>query len=111
MEATFNKGLQDKLARRNSLKELSNRLVDQAREAGNVNISANYVLIVYYKSKGCTLLKSYEAWKEEGYAVRQGSQGYPIWGSRQSKQRPDGSTIEFCPVRYLFDESQVIKMN
>lgn len=111
MEVTLNKGLQDKLARRNSLKELSNRLVEQAREAGNVNITANYALLVYYKMKGCTLLKSFDAWKEEGFAVRKGSQGFPIWGSRKNKKREDGTEYEFCPVRYLFDESQVIKMN
>lgn len=111
MERTFRQSLHEKLQMRQNLKELSNRLLDVAHKAGNVVISANYVLKVYYHRKGAHNLRTFNQWKNDGYAVRQGEKGFPIWGSPKKGVNKDGEEYTYSPMLFLFDESQVVKAN
>lgn len=97
--------------RREALKGLSNRLCEAAKKAGNVKVSCNYLLKVYYKKiESSSMLKTFEQWKDDGFTIREGAVGKPFWGAPIQKQR-EGQMITFCPIKYWFSDKDVVEQD
>ena len=54
-----------------------------------------------------TEFKLFGQWKKDGFKIKKGSKGYPVWGAPKEHTKQDGTTYEFFPVAYLFSEFQV----
>jgi len=84
--------------------------------------SVNELLRNYYKQelKVETLnLKTYKEWKEQGYRPMPNRNPLLLWGLKTKKEIEQdldndgfpipgtGRVIEYCPIMYLYDETQV----
>lgn len=87
---------------RNDLKQISEALVNQAKEQGRDNFSINGLLAENYGITG-KKRQTFNEWKEQNYSIIKGEHAHLFWGKPQEGR--DGRT--WCPVAFLFDESQV----
>ena len=87
----------------------------------------NDVLVVMHQqASGCAKFQSFLDWKEEGYKVKKGATGYGVWGTpRKAKNAAQCDTAtnesssevnseesyEYWPICYLYNESQVEKLD
>ena len=88
----------------------------------------NDILIdVFYTNAENSTFHSFNGWIDEGYKVKKGSKGFPIWGKKRSatakeaepetvptpKTEPKDTTTEtekkykFWPIAYIFSNAQV----
>ena len=103
--------------RRGELRALSQQL--QPLVKAGIHDTINEGLIALYTAEtGCDTWHTFKGWKLDGYSVRKGEQGYPIWarprpmGKGEATQAPavDAEGPEgksFFPVCYLFHAGQV----
>ena len=97
--------------KREALKGLSNRLCESARKAGNVKVSCNYLLKVYYmRIESSSMLKTFEQWKKDGFSIKPGAQGKPFWGAPKESVK-NGQTYSFCPISYWFSNLDVVEQD
>lgn len=121
--ATAQKPLTDKqiLARerRKALKDLSNQLKTMAEQSGQ-EATVNELLRQYYAEARHTDLKTFDQWKEKGFAVRKGEKAFLLWGKPTASKTAKQTTTEqgkpeedakndFYPLAYLFSQQQVTK--
>lgn len=86
---------------REHLKEITNGLMDLAKQAGRTDYTRNQLLRECYNLVDVEL-NTFEGWKEKGAQVRKGQHAYLFWGApiEKGEQR-------FFPVRFLFAKEQV----
>lgn len=117
---------EERLERRQALKELSKSLVamrESGEYMGNEDDTVNGLLRFYYACKGYKNLKTFREWKEAGYIVRKGEKSLLVWGapipSKAEKERTEELKKEgkeeeakddYFPVCHLFGEAQVYKL-
>ena len=46
-------------------------------------------------------------WKARGYKIKKGSKGFAVWASPKEATKQDGTTYDYYPVAYLFNNTQV----
>lgn len=81
----------------------------------------NFIITGMYQAEtGCKEFKTFKDWKEAGYKVKKGVSGFPVWGTpkqiTKKLETEEGEELhsdpqEFWPLCYLFNESQVEKMD
>jgi len=78
------------------------------------------LLFIYCEQTNCKSFRTFYQWKQDGYKVKKGSKGFAIWGSPKNlgdkKDNEEGKDKEkdefkYYPLCYLFNESQVEKIN
>lgn len=76
----------------------------------------NEMLILQYKAEtGATIFRTFKQWKEQGFSVKKGEKGFPIFSrpisAIKAEQGKDSSPEEskFFGTCYLFHENQVEK--
>ena len=71
---------------------------------------------IYAGETGRTEWKTFLGWKDAGFGVKKGEQGFAIWGrpiacrkgeSSDERSEPAGDAFEFFPLSYLFHAGQV----
>jgi hypothetical protein len=83
--------------------------------------SINDAVVETYKTEEHQEFKSFIGWKSEGFKVKKGSKGFPIWGKPvkgandeqqdQNQEQPGQEKNEkFWPLAYLFSNAQVEKI-
>ena len=87
---------------RNDLKQITNALADQAKAQGRDNYSANTLLAECYGITGRKRF-TFDEWKQQNFSIIKGEHAHLFWG--KPKEGRDGEN--WCPVIFLFDESQV----
>lgn len=87
---------------RNDLKQITDALVNQAKEQGREDYSINGLLAESYGITG-RKRQTFDEWKDQNYSIIKGEHAHLFWG--KPKEGRDGRT--WCPVAFLFDESQV----
>jgi hypothetical protein len=80
-------------------------------------VTFNQILVESYKIEtGANIFKTFKVWKEEGYKVKKGEKGFPVF-SRPSKniKEEQGKNTEgeksYFFTAYLFNELQVEAIN
>ena len=80
-------------------------------------VTFNQILVESYKIEtGANIFKTFKVWKEEGYKVKKGEKGFPVF-SRPSKslKEEQGKNTEgeksYFFTAYLFNELQVKSIN
>jgi hypothetical protein len=108
------------IAARKDLKERS-QLAKKARtKAGKEELPLNVFIIADYQADtGAQQFKTFGEWKKEGFKVKKGESGFPVWGTpkkiTETVETEDGEKLEsdpyeFWPMAYLFNETQVEKI-
>lgn len=106
--------------KREDLKSLSNILRPIAKES---NLTINAALVQHYAEICNTTpqdFKTFENWKSEGYAVKKGAKGFPIWGQAIEVNfeaiNENGDVlpqqcekVKIYKMVYLYANSQVVK--
>ena len=87
---------------RADLKQLTDSLITKAKEEGRENYTINGLLAELYDISGKKRF-TFDEWKEQNYSIIKGEHAHLFWGA--PKETPDGK--RWCPVAFLFDESQV----
>ena len=87
---------------RNDLKQITEAIVAKAKEEGRENYSINGLLAESYGITGKKRF-TFDEWKEQNYSIIKGEHAHLFWGA--PRETPDGK--KWCPVAFLFDESQV----
>lgn len=87
---------------RNELKQITEAIVEQAKAQGREDYSINGLLRETYGLVGKKIY-SFDEWKEQNFSIIKGEHAHLFWG--KPKEGRDGRT--WCPVAFLFDESQV----
>lgn len=107
--------LTPKEERRKRLHELTGQLIEEARATGDSS-NRNQLLLRYYREQcGATVLRTLEAWAEQGKRIRKGAKAFLLWDKPQASG--DGSVNEagepnsFFPMKYVFDIRQVYSIN
>ncbi|HRN79975.1 MAG TPA: ArdC-like ssDNA-binding domain-containing protein [Ferruginibacter sp.] len=98
--------------KRQALKEISAPFKMMMKE-GALN-SINEGIVKMYASQGHTILKSFNAWKKEGYTVKKGEKALLLWGSpvknEKAEKAEDGKDETFFPMAFVFSNLQVEKL-
>lgn len=105
-------------------KAIRQRMIAEAETAEDELRAAttlNFIITGMYQSEtGCKEFKTFNDWKEAGYKVKKGMSGFPVWGTpkqiTKKLETEEGEELEsdpkeFWPMCYLFNESQVEKMD
>lgn len=87
---------------RKQLKSISTKLEEMARLSGR-DVKVNQLLRECYQLTGKEL-HTFEGWQKRGASIRKGQHAYLFWG----KPRKAAGGHMFCPVAFLFEESQVV---
>jgi hypothetical protein len=100
---------------------MTTRLKERAQQVKpmlllNQGLSMNELLILQYKAEtGCTIFRTFKAWKDQGFSVKKGEKGFPIFSrpiaAIKAEQGKEASPEEnkFFGTCYLFNENQVEK--
>lgn len=68
------------------------------------------IIETVYNPEGARTLRTFWEWKREGYKVRKGEKGLPVWG-RKKQRTPepagDEDPMTYWPMAYLFTDEQV----
>lgn len=87
---------------RNDLKQISNGLLEKAKEENRENFTINGLLREYYELAG-KKLQTFDQWKEQNYSIHKGEHAYHFWD--KPKQTSDGKS--YYPIAFLFSQDQV----
>ena len=95
------------------LKDVSNRVTDLVRNGDYPSINA--ALLDLYARQTGSQLKTILDWVDEGYQIKSGAVGLPIWGPQVTayKKVPGANGIEkkvaytFYKIKEVFSEAQV----
>jgi len=91
---------------REQLRNLTNSLVETAKNTGRQDVKCNQLLREAYDVIDKTL-DTFEGWNEKNYSILRGSKAYVFWG--EPIPNKDGSFM-YCPVKFMFSQDQV-KLN
>lgn len=105
----------DKAERRQKLRDLTNKLKEEAKAYGILD-GANKLLIRYYKEQcGAPVLRTFDEWKAQGKNIRSGAAPFLLWDKMQpsnadSKEQADAEGRDqrtFFPMKFVYDIHQV----
>lgn len=82
------------------------------------NVNQAITSIYLGNNPAIKVFKTFVEWKKEGYKIKKGEKGWPIWakpieietGDKEDKEGEDKKEL-FWPIAYLFADTQVEKMN
>lgn len=87
---------------RHDLKQITEGLVQQAKEQKREDYTINGLLREYYELAG-KKLQTFDQWNEQNCSIIKGQHAYHFWD--KPKTMPDGS--HYCPIAFLFSQDQV----
>jgi len=103
--------LTPKEERRKKLHELTDKLIEEAKGTGDSS-NRNQLLLRYYREQcGATVLRTMEAWAEQGKRIRKGAKAFLLWDKPQASADGNGDTGNFFPMKFVFDIRQVYSYN
>jgi len=96
--------------RRAELRALSQQIKPLVK-AGQFDSVNDGLVSIYSEETGQTTWHKFKEWRELGFQVQKGQQGFPVWATpRKMKQEEDTEEAtgkSWFPVAYLFHAGQV----
>lgn len=97
--------------RRKRLHDLTETLIEEAKGTGDSS-NRNQLLLRYYREQcGATVLRTLEAWAEQGKRIRRGAKAFLLWDKPQASTDTNGDAGNFFPMKFVFDIRQVYSNN
>ncbi len=106
-------------AKRAALKALSDEVRPYV-ENGDFETINEAIIYHHYQGNEHTIFKSFNQWRKDGYQIKLGSKGYPVWSrpvsALKEEQKAQGKEQEveeedskMFRIAYLFSNAQVTK--